>query len=120
MVTPQPRRHAVTARATRPFRAATALSAVVAGAVVGSALLPSASADVVAPEDAQEFAQVPADVVAGVAADVVALPAGALPVSEPQVVLVQRVERPVVIRREGRSRLSAKGNDLVEISALGS
>jgi len=87
---PSPRRRA------RTIRVATALSAALTGGVVGSTLLTSASADVLAE------------------------PVTAAPVSEPQVVLVQRIERPVVIRAEGGSRLSAKGNDLVEISALGS
>jgi hypothetical protein len=51
---------------------------------------------------------------------VAAEPLAGSPVSEPQVVLAQRVERPVVIRAERGTRLSAKGNDLFEISALGS
>jgi membrane-bound lytic murein transglycosylase B len=91
VTTPQPPR-----RRARTVRTATALAAAVTGGVVGSALLTGASADVLAE------------------------PAAGTPVSEPQVVLVQRVERPVVIRAEKGTRLSAKGNDLFEISALGS
>src|SRR3712207_1840376 len=87
---PSPRRRA------RTVRAATALSAALTGGVIGSMVLTSASADVLSE------------------------PVTAVPASEPQVVLVQRIERPVVIRAENASRLSAKGNDLFEISALGS
>ena len=87
---PSPRRRA------RTVRAATALTAALTGAVVGAALLPAS------------------------AAELLAVPAAGAPVSEPQVVLVQRIERPVVIRADEGSRLSAKGNDLFEISALGS
>ena len=54
--------------------------------------------------------------------DSTAAAAEALPSSEPQVTLVQKVEKRVVIKsvRDPRSRLSANGRDLWEISSEGS